>query len=239
MWHVTTDRGDHMTAHVRDLRQRHAVQAEAGDASTAWRRSRALVPHLALGLRVHRARTSSTSHDKVVGIIGTGASAVQVIPNLGATAKELYVFQRTPSSIDVRDDWETDPGVGGEAASRAGRPSAGRRSSTEPPLTAEQQVDSAAAMTREEKIRRQENANIDAHDADPPPHRRDRRGPGDGRVAEALVHVHVQAAVLPQRLPADVQPAQRPPRRHARRGHHRDRRRRARCSTARRTSSTC
>ena len=68
-----------------------------------------LVPHLALGLRATPAPTSRTSHDKVVGIIGTGASAVQVIPNLGATAKELYVFQRTPSSIDIRDDWETDP----------------------------------------------------------------------------------------------------------------------------------
>src|SRR4029079_2931004 len=47
--------------------------------------------------------------DKVVGIIGTGASAVQIVPNVGKVAKELYVFQRTPSSIDVRDDWPTDP----------------------------------------------------------------------------------------------------------------------------------
>ena len=47
--------------------------------------------------------------DKRVGIIGTGASAVQAIPELAKASKELYVFQRTPSSIDVRDDWETDP----------------------------------------------------------------------------------------------------------------------------------
>lgn len=47
--------------------------------------------------------------DKVVGIIGTGATAVQAVPHLGAAAKELYVFQRTPSSIDVRGDRETDP----------------------------------------------------------------------------------------------------------------------------------
>ncbi|MFI0527970.1 MAG: flavin-containing monooxygenase, partial [Ilumatobacteraceae bacterium] len=47
--------------------------------------------------------------DKVVGIIGTGATAVQCVPHLGAAAKELYVFQRTPSSIDVRDDRPTDP----------------------------------------------------------------------------------------------------------------------------------
>jgi cyclohexanone monooxygenase len=48
-------------------------------------------------------------HDKVVGIIGTGATAVQCVPHLGAGAKELFVFQRTPSSIDVRNDRPTDP----------------------------------------------------------------------------------------------------------------------------------
>ncbi|HEX7781911.1 MAG TPA: NAD(P)/FAD-dependent oxidoreductase [Sphingobium sp.] len=47
--------------------------------------------------------------DKVVGIIGTGATAVQCVPHLGAGAKQLYVFQRTPSSIDRRDDRELDP----------------------------------------------------------------------------------------------------------------------------------
>ena len=47
--------------------------------------------------------------DKRVGIIGTGATAVQCVPHLGAGAKELFVFQRTPSSIDVRDNRPTDP----------------------------------------------------------------------------------------------------------------------------------
>jgi cyclohexanone monooxygenase len=47
--------------------------------------------------------------DKVVGIIGTGATAVQCVPHLGAGAKQLYVFQRTPSSIDVRANRPTDP----------------------------------------------------------------------------------------------------------------------------------
>ena len=47
--------------------------------------------------------------DKRVGIIGTGATAVQVVPHLGETAKQLFVFQRTPSSIDVRGDRPTDP----------------------------------------------------------------------------------------------------------------------------------
>ncbi len=47
--------------------------------------------------------------DKRVGIIGTGATAVQVVPHLAAAADHLYVFQRTPSSIDVRDNRPTDP----------------------------------------------------------------------------------------------------------------------------------
>ena len=44
---------------------------------------------------------------KRVGIIGTGATAVQAVPELAKIVKELYVFQRTPSSIDVRDQRET------------------------------------------------------------------------------------------------------------------------------------
>ena len=47
--------------------------------------------------------------DKRVGIIGTGATAVQCVPHLGASAKELFVFQRTPSSIGVRANRPTDP----------------------------------------------------------------------------------------------------------------------------------
>ena len=47
--------------------------------------------------------------DKRVGIIGTGATSVQVVPRLGQSAKELFVFQRTPSSVDVRGNRPTDP----------------------------------------------------------------------------------------------------------------------------------
>lgn len=46
--------------------------------------------------------------DKRVGIIGTGATAVQAVPRLAETAKELYVFQRTPSAVGVRNQAPTD-----------------------------------------------------------------------------------------------------------------------------------
>lgn len=47
--------------------------------------------------------------DKRVGIIGTGATSVQCVPFLGEYAEQLYVFQRTPSSIDVKNSPPTDP----------------------------------------------------------------------------------------------------------------------------------
>ncbi len=47
--------------------------------------------------------------DKNVGVIGTGATALQCIPEVGKWAKQLFVFQRTPSSVDVRDNRPTDP----------------------------------------------------------------------------------------------------------------------------------
>ena len=47
--------------------------------------------------------------DKRVAIIGTGATAVQAVPHLARAAKALYVFQRTPSSVDVRDNRPIDP----------------------------------------------------------------------------------------------------------------------------------
>ena len=47
--------------------------------------------------------------NKKVAIIGTGATAIQCVPALGASAKQLYVIQRTPSSVDARNNSQTDP----------------------------------------------------------------------------------------------------------------------------------
>ena len=46
---------------------------------------------------------------KRVGVIGTGATAIQCVPHLGRDAGEVFVFQRTPSSVDIRDNAPTDP----------------------------------------------------------------------------------------------------------------------------------
>lgn len=73
---------------------------------------------------------------KRVGIIGTGATAVQVVPELSKIAGELFVFQRTPSSIDIRDQrettqeeiesWKQEPGWAKARRARFAKISAGR-----------------------------------------------------------------------------------------------------------------
>jgi len=48
--------------------------------------------------------------DKVVGVVGTGASGIQCIPHLAEASEKLFVFQRTPSAIGVRSNRPTDAG---------------------------------------------------------------------------------------------------------------------------------
>ena len=128
-WTVKTDRGDAMKA-------RYVILANGILTS----------PRLARidGMETYQGDTFHTSRwnyhvdleGKRVGIIGTGATAVQAIPELAKTVGELYVFQRTPSSIDVRDQrattqeeidaWKNEPGWAKARRERFARISAGR-----------------------------------------------------------------------------------------------------------------
>ncbi|MGE0859195.1 MAG: flavin-containing monooxygenase [Gammaproteobacteria bacterium] len=47
--------------------------------------------------------------DKRVGLLGTGTTALQVVPEVAKSARHLYVFQRTPTAVGVRDNGPTDP----------------------------------------------------------------------------------------------------------------------------------
>lgn len=58
--------------------------------------------------------------DKRVGVIGTGATGVQVVPELAKWAKQLYVFQRTPSYCGPREQVETTPESWAEVANGSG-----------------------------------------------------------------------------------------------------------------------
>jgi cyclohexanone monooxygenase len=58
--------------------------------------------------------------DKVVAIVGTGATAIQAVPKLAEACKQLYVFQRTPSSVSPRNQQPTDPEWFAEMSSKPG-----------------------------------------------------------------------------------------------------------------------
>ena len=207
MWNLATDRGDQMKARF--------VICANGTLSK---------PKLAKikGLETFKGHSFHTSRwdyaytkpdlsgleDKVVGIIGTGATAVQAIPGLGAAAKELYVFQRTPSSIDIRDDWPTDPNWARKL--KPGWQTKRRERARMEPLMTRGAEGQACRDVAEEKVRRQENANIEAMMKI---HQRIDAIVKDKATADALkpwYMLHVQAAVLPQRLSADLQPTERP-----------------------------
>lgn len=158
LWRIGTDRGDSMKARfvicANGTLSKPKLSKIAGMESFA-------------GHSFHSSRWDygytgddlSGLSDKVVGIIGTGASAVQAIPRLARAAKELYVFQRTPSSIDFRNDRPTDPEwvvklKPGWQAARREKNLRGR----EQDLAKKAEL---AALSREEKVRRQENDNID------------------------------------------------------------------------------
>ncbi len=112
LWTVETDRGDRFTAKY--------VGMGTGPLHVAK------LPGLP-GIETFRGKSFHTSRwdydytggdpdgapltglaDKRVAIIGTGATAVQCVPHLARDAKELLVFQRTPSSVDVRNNQPLD-----------------------------------------------------------------------------------------------------------------------------------
>lgn len=63
------------------------------------------------GQVVHTARWDHSVDltGKRVGVIGTGASAVQLIPEVAKIASHLTVFQRTPIWVAPKPDWNTGP----------------------------------------------------------------------------------------------------------------------------------
>ena len=111
-WRISTDRGD-------DLRARFIIMA-MGPINTPK------VPHVP-GLEDFQGKIFHTArwdyeytggnqrepvldrlNDKRVAVVGTGVSAIQVIPYLARYAKQLYVLQRTPSTVDERHNTPTD-----------------------------------------------------------------------------------------------------------------------------------
>ena len=112
VWVISTNRGDEIRARFVNVAtgplQRLQLPAIPGIESFAGHSF-----HTARWDYAYTGGNSSGGLDKLadkrVGIIGTGATAVQAIPHLGASAKHLYVFQRTPAPVPVRNHQPTDP----------------------------------------------------------------------------------------------------------------------------------
>ena len=111
-WQISTDRGD-------DIRARFVVMAQGSY-------NRPKLPGIP-GIKDYEGHVFHSARwdydytggdadggldklaDKRVALVGTGATGIQLVPHLSRDAKELFVFQRTPSSVDARSNPPTDP----------------------------------------------------------------------------------------------------------------------------------
>jgi cyclohexanone monooxygenase len=128
-WTVHTDRDDVMQA-------RYVILANGILTTPKLARIGGMESFEGDSFHTSRWRYDVDLEGKTVGIIGTGATAVQAVPELARIVGDLYVFQRTPSSIDVRDQratssdeiesWKTEPGWALARRKRFSRISEGR-----------------------------------------------------------------------------------------------------------------
>ncbi|WP_319456350.1 MULTISPECIES: NAD(P)/FAD-dependent oxidoreductase [unclassified Mycobacterium] len=110
-WRITTDRDD-------DIRARFVVMAQGSY-------NRPKLPGIP-GIKDYKGHVFHSARwdydytggdadgglhklaDKRVALVGTGATGIQLVPHLGRDAQQLFVFQRTPSSVDARTNPLTD-----------------------------------------------------------------------------------------------------------------------------------
>ena len=128
-WIVRTDRGDAMRA-------KFVILANGILTTPKLARIEGMEKYQGEAFHTSRWDYNVDLKGKKVGIIGTGATAVQAVPELAKMVDELYVFQRTPSSVDVRDQrettaaeietWKDEPGWARARRARFARISAGR-----------------------------------------------------------------------------------------------------------------
>ncbi len=113
VWRITTNRGDAFTAkyvaigtgplHIAKLPGIPGIETFEGKSFHTSRWDYEYTGGDAKGAALDKLS------DKRVAVIGTGATGVQCIPHLAKTAQQLFVFQRTPSSVDVRNNQPIDP----------------------------------------------------------------------------------------------------------------------------------
>jgi cyclohexanone monooxygenase len=112
-WRITTNRGDDFTAqyiglgtgplHIPKLPGIPGIESFKGHSFHTSRWDYAYTGGDPEGAPMTRLA------DKRVALIGTGATSVQCTPHLARSCQSLHVFQRTPSSIDIRNNAPIDP----------------------------------------------------------------------------------------------------------------------------------
>jgi cation diffusion facilitator CzcD-associated flavoprotein CzcO len=110
-WRITTDRGDQITCRwyvlavgILNLMKLPAIPGMEDFAGRSFHSARWDYEYTGGGPDQPLAGLA----DKVVALIGTGATAIQCLPPLAESAKQVYVFQRTPSAVGVRGNRPTE-----------------------------------------------------------------------------------------------------------------------------------
>ena len=111
-WRIHTDRGDVVSCRwyvlapgILNLMKLPAIEGMGEFAGRSFHTARWDYDYTGGGPHAPLERLE----DKTVALIGTGASGIQVLPPLAASAKHVYVFQRTPSAIGERGNRSTEP----------------------------------------------------------------------------------------------------------------------------------
>src|SRR5579872_7017814 len=114
-WRIHTDRGDEITTRwyvlavgILNLMKLPAIPGMEDFAGHSFHTARWDYAYTGGGAHEPLTRLG----DKVVGLMGTGATGIQCLPPLAESAKQVIVFQRTPSAVGVRGNRPTAPDFG-------------------------------------------------------------------------------------------------------------------------------
>ena len=114
-WHVHTDRGDNVAcrwyvlcAGILNLMKLPCIPGMEDFAGHSFHTARWDYDYTGGGTD----EPLDKLEGKTIALVGTGASGIQALPALVESAKHVYVFQRTPSAIGVRDNRPTDDSFG-------------------------------------------------------------------------------------------------------------------------------
>jgi len=110
-WHITTDRGDELRARFVTLNQGPLAKVKLPGVE-GIRDFKGKIFHSSCWDYDYTGGNSDGGMNKLagkrIGVIGTGATGIQIIPKLAEHAQQVYVFQRTPSAVGPRNNQPTD-----------------------------------------------------------------------------------------------------------------------------------